>query len=1021
MDNHFFERPILNSPYSYPEHHWELDSEGQPTQRIVDARRRAEFITPIPKPKKQKRKLTQETLVFDEGKGLSTAKQQYDPTSIINDLRYQVDQWRRLPSPNDWQVTPETERLLQHWRHHKFSSFRPFFCQIEAVETAIWLTEVAPKIGKTGKGFIEHLANANRDANPELMRLALKLATGAGKTTVMAMLIAWQTINASRRSNSPHFTRGFLVVAPGLTIKDRLLQPHDPDNYYLSRELIPIDFLDELKKAKIVITNFHAFKLRERVEISAGGRALLQGRGEELNTLETEGQMLQRVMPDLMGIKNILVLNDEAHHCYREKPGADDEEEDLKGDEKKEAEKNTEAARVWISGLEAVNRKLGVARVIDLSATPFFLSGSGYAEGTLFPWTMSDFSLMDAIECGIVKLPRVPVADNIPGEEMPMFRNLWEHIRTKMPKKGRGKGGKLDPLGLPPQLLTALEALYGHYEKTYRLWEKAGIRVPPCFIVVCQNTAISKLVYDYISGFQRENDDGSTTLENGRLALFRNFDEHGNPFPRPNALLIDSEQLESGEALDENFRAMAADEIDRFRREIIERTGDPRQAENITDQELLREAMITVGRHGRLGGAVRCVVSVAMLTEGWDAQTVTHVLGVRAFGTQLLCEQVIGRALRRQSYDLNEDGLFNVEYADILGIPFDFTAKPVVAPPQPPRETIHVKAVRPERDALEIRFPRVVGYRVELPEDRLTADFNDDSVMELTPDLVGATETQNSGIIGEKVDLNLVHTGDVRPSQVLYELVSYLVLTKWRDPGEDPKLHLFGQLKRIAKQWLDGYLVCKGGTYPAQLKYKMLADMACEKITAGITRAFVGQRPIIAVLDPYNPTGSTIHVNFNTSKTDRWETDARRCHINWVILDSDWEAEFCRVAESHPRVRAYVKNHNLGFEVPYRYGSEMRKYRPDFIVLVDDGHGDEDLLHLIIEIKGYRREDAKEKKSTMDTYWVPGVNHIAKYGRWAFAEFTEVYQIEADFKAKVESEFNKMIESVTIQTAGEQK
>ena len=193
--------------------------------------------------------------------------------------------------------------------------------------------------------------------------------------------------------------------------------------------------------------------------------------------------------------------------------------------------------------------------------------------------------------------------------------------------------------------------------------------------------------------------------------------------------------------------------------------------------------------------------------------------------------------------------------------------------------------------------------------------------------------------------------------------------------------------------------------------------MACERITAGITRAFVGERPIKAVLDPYNPTGSTAHVSFNTSKTDRWETDARRCHINWVILDSDWEAEFCRVAESHPRVRAYVKNHNLGLEVPYRYGSEMRKYLPDFIVLVDDGHGDDDLLHLIVEIKGYRREDAKEKKSTMETYWVPGVNNLAQYGRWAFAEFTEVYQIEADFKAKVESEFNKMIESVTAQPA----
>ena len=358
---------------------------------------------------------------------------------MINAVRQQVDQWRSLPHPNQWQVTPETARLLQHWRQHQFSNIRPFFCQVEAVETAIWLTEVAPNTGR-GKAFLEHLANANHDANPELMRLALKLATGAGKTTVMAMLIAWQTINAVRRPNSKTFTRGFLIVAPGLTIRDRLrvLQPNDPDSYYASRELIPSDMLGDLERAKIVITNYHAFKLRERLELSRGGRALLQGRGEALHTLETEGQMLQRVMPELMGLKNILVINDEAHHCYREKPDADDDS-DLKGDDRQEAEKNNEAARVWISGLEVVARKLGVTRVIDLSATPFFLRGSGYAEGTLFPWTMSDFSLMDAIECGIVKLPRVPVADNIPGGEMPKFRNLWEHIRTRMPRKGRGK------------------------------------------------------------------------------------------------------------------------------------------------------------------------------------------------------------------------------------------------------------------------------------------------------------------------------------------------------------------------------------------------------------------------------------------------------------------------------------------------------------------------------------------------------------------------------------------------------
>jgi type III restriction enzyme len=1013
MSNEFFEKPILNSPYEYPSRHWELDETGQPTTRIVEDRRRAEFVSPIPKPKKR-RNVGQAELNLAVADGISTEDQQYNPTPVINELRRHVDEWRKLSNPRDWLVTPETARLLEHWRAYPFQGIRPFFCQVEAMETAIWLTEVAPKLGKAGRKFLDHLEASNEQANPGLPRLALKLATGAGKTTVMAMLIAWQTINAVRRPNSKSFTRGFLVVTPGLTIRDRLrvLQPNDPDSYYQSRELVPGDMLGDLDRAKIVITNYHAFKLRDRMELSAGNRALLQGRGPALETLESEGQMLRRVMPELMGMKQIMVLNDEAHHCYREKP--DGSEGKLTGDDRKEAEDNNQAARLWISGIEAVQRKLGLARVFDLSATPFFLRGSGYAEGTLFHWTMNDFSLMDAIECGIVKLPRVPVADNIPGEDMPKFRNLWEHIRTRMPKKGRGKSKILDPLSLPVELQTALEALYGHYEKTYRLWEDEGVSVPPCFIVVCNNTSTSKLVYDFISGFYRETEDRSTQLENGRLALFRNFDEHGNQIARPRTLLIDSEQLESGDALDQNFRKMAADEIERFRREIVERTGDHQAADKLSDQELLREVMNTVGKKDRLGESIRCVVSVSMLTEGWDANTVTHVLGVRAFGTQLLCEQVVGRALRRQSYDLNEEGLFNVEYADVLGIPFDFTAKPVVAPPTPPRETIQVKAVRPDRDALEIRFPRVEGYRVELPEERLTAEFNDDSILELTPDLVGPSVTHNQGIIGEGVDLNLEHLEDLRRSTLLFNLTKRLIYTKWRDPNDEPKLHLFGQLKAIARQWLDRCLVCKGGTYPAQLMYQELADMACERITAGITHALADERPIKALLDPYNPTGSTMHVNFTTSKRTRWETDARRCHVNWVICDSDWEAELCRVVEAHPRVLAYVKNQGLGLEVPYRYGSESRKYRPDFIVVVDDGR--EDPLHLIVEIKGYRREDAKEKKNAMDAYWVPGVNNLGTYGRWAFAELTEVYRIEADFAARVEGELHKMVDSVVAES-----
>ena len=1009
MTDEFFASPILNSPYAAPTRHWELDESGQPTQRKVAGRRKASFVTPIPKSRKQTK--AQTALVLDEGLGLSTADQQYDIRSLINELREQVSRWRSLKNPNDWRVTPETRRLLQHWRTHAFSGVRPFFCQVEAVETVIWLTEVAPEIGKEGRRFLDHLTAVNAEANPELLRLALKLATGAGKTTVMAMIIAWQTINAVRHPSSRRFTRGFLVVTPGITIRDRLqvLQPNDPNAYYAARELVPGDMVAELNKARIVITNYHAFKRRERLEISKGGRALLQGHGPALETLETEGQMLQRVMPDLMGMKNILALNDEAHHCYREKPGTDDDAT-LKGDERKEAEANREAARLWISGLEAVSRKLGLARVLDLSATPFFLSGSGYAEGTLFPWTMSDFSLMDAIECGIVKLPRVPVADNIPEAEVPVFRELWSHIASRMPKKGAGKSGVLDPHLIPAELQTALEALYGHYARTFAQWEATpGVDVPPCFIVVCNNTATSKLVYEYISGFTRAQEDGSTRTHNGRLPLFDNFNEHGNPYARPRTLLIDSAQLESGEALDDNFRKIAAAEPEQFKRERRERSGVQESTDDIPDQDILREVMNTVGKKDRLGESIRCVVSVAMLTEGWDANTVTHVLGVRAFGTQLLCEQVIGRALRRQSYELNDKGLFDVEYADVLGIPFDFTAKPVPSKPQPVKPTVQVRAVSPERDGLESRFPRLDGYIVRLPAERLVAEFTDDHTMHLTPASVGPTETRNEGIIGEGVDLSLVHSREFRQSSLIFHLTNRLLHTHWRDPNGQPKLHLFGQLKAIVRHWLDHHLVCSGGTYPAQLMYLQLADDACERITAGIVEKMGDARTVLPMFDPYNPVGSTRHVNFTTSKTLRWQTRADRCHLNWVICDSNWEAEFCRVVEKHPRVRAYVKNHNLGFEVPYRSGAESRRYRPDFIVLVDDGRGDDDLLRLVVEIKGRRGENAKEKANTIRQYWVPAVNNDGGFGRWAVAEFTDVYAMEADFMATLEAAVDDLL------------
>jgi type III restriction enzyme len=458
MAQQFFEDPVLNSPYEPPARHWELGPSGQPTNVIIGRRRRSDLISPIPPSKKNRRKASEADLFAD-----AREEQTYDPIESINGIRSAVESWRALPE-TQWRVTETTKRLLRHWRSHEFQNQRPFFCQVEAIETVIWLTEVAPRSSSQGRRFWEFLEQANKEANPELVRMALKLATGAGKTTVMAMLIAWQTLNAVRHPGSKTFTKGFLVIAPGITIRDRLrvLQPHDPDSYYKSREIVPDDMLGDLGKAKIIITNFHAFKRRAEVSLNKVQQAALQTEEKP----ETDGALVRRVAGDLMGIRNVCVINDEAHHCYRERQRGDGEK--LAGDDLAEAKRNNDAARLWISGIEAIKRELGVRRVYDLSATPFFLKGSGYREGTLFGWTVCDFNLMDAIECGIVKLPRVPIIDNIPGGDTPMFRNLWEHVAKKLPKKGRSKAGPLDPQKLPAELLTAIDALYGPLRKDRR-------------------------------------------------------------------------------------------------------------------------------------------------------------------------------------------------------------------------------------------------------------------------------------------------------------------------------------------------------------------------------------------------------------------------------------------------------------------------------------------------------------------------------------------------------------------------
>ncbi|MGE0119519.1 MAG: BPTD_3080 family restriction endonuclease [Dongiaceae bacterium] len=982
MANAFINNPILNSPFREPNRHFHLNEDGTPTGIINPARRPSAYVVPIPQAKKRSGR-GQGELALEEG---DAGTGRLSPNDFINELRGYVKAWRDLP-PSQWGVTHETSRLLAHWRDAERE--QPlFFCQVEAAETIIWLTEVAPRPGRLD--IRKRLEAFNAEANPELFRMAMKMATGTGKTTVMAMLIAWHAVNKARHRNSKTFSDAFLIVTPGITIKDRLrvLLPSDPQNYYETRNIVPPDMLDDVRKAEIVITNYHAFKRRDTIEAPKLTKALLAGRNESFDTIESEGEMVARVCRVLMRRHNIIVINDEAHHCYRHKTGDDAAQETkLDAEEKDEAKKRAEAARIWISGVEAVKRTLGVSVVYDLSATPFFLRGSGYPENALFPWVVSDFSLMDAIESGIVKVPRVPVSDNQVGGELPVYRNLWPRIRQDLPRKGRQKQKteNLDPEKLPKELLGALHALYDHYAKVFALWKQAGQGTPPVFIIVCNNTSVSKLVYDYISGYERPEGEQTYPIA-GHLPLFRNIEDGKHVVP-PRTLLIDSEQLDSGEALSPEFRKVVSGEIDEFKHELRQRFPD-RDTDKITDEDLLREVMNTVGKAGKLGEHLRCVVSVSMLTEGWDANTVTHILGVRAFGTQLLCEQVVGRGLRRVSYDPDDMG--TPEYADILGIPFAFAAGPEIAAPKPPKPITRVYAL-PERAEAEIRFPRLSGYRVSLPEERLTAKFDRDAKLTITPNDV-PTRTEVEAIVGEGITLTLDGLKERRESEVHFTVAGHALRTKFRDDDGNLRPHLFPDLLRITRDWFGKCVTFKGSTFPQLFLWRPFADQAVERIYNAVTRELRGTERLRPIPDSYNPEGSSRHVDFPTTKQTLWRTRADKCQINFVVCDSEWEAALAATLEAMPEVRHFVKNQSLNFTVPYVQEGGERTYLPDYIVHVTMPDGG--ALNLIIEVKGFRGRDAQMKAATMQNLWVPAVNNDGKFGRWAFLEIRDIHDAE---------------------------
>ena len=977
MATRTIENPVLNSPFQEPLRHFRFDDQGI-TSDIVSGRRPSSYFVPVPEARRRDGQLA---MVAE------WTQDRIEENELVERIRERVSVWRRGGYQG---VTRTSRRLLEYWQAPDRER-RLFFCQVEAAETAIYLLEVASQYGEP---WIENQLREFADQwNPGLLRVAFKMATGTGKTVLMAMLIAWQTLNKRASPRDTRFTDTFLVVTPGITIRDRLrvLLPNDPGNYYRERDVVPPELTDGLGSARIHIVNFHQFLRRKTGDASKLAESILR-----TQHIETPDQMVRRVCRDLGAKRQIIVFNDEAHHCYRVRPSA--KKVRLSPDERQEAKQRTEQARVWLAGLQAVQRKLGIKVVYDLSATPFFLRGSGYDEGALFPWVVSDFSLIDAIESGIVKVPRVPVSDDAVVDNQPVFRNLWVNIREQLPRGGPRSARVTGSPILPAQLEAALRTLYRNYKEQFRLWEQSpeaqAHSTPPVFIIVCSNTKVSRLVYNFVAGWEDPRLEGDTPyVHSGQLGLFSNATD-GRWSSRPNTILIDSAELDSGEQMSPAFRRDARREIEEFRREYRRRYPG-RDAASLTDEDLLREVMNTVGKPGRLGERVRCVVSVSMLTEGWDANTVTHILGVRAFGTQLLCEQVVGRALRRRSYEPDDTGMLEAEYAEIYGVPFAFIpASGSVIDPKPSPLPTRVRAL-PERAYAELTFPNLTGYRFDLEPQRLTHQFSDKTRLRLSTQDV-PTETVVASIVGEDQTHTLDDLRNEREQTVAFRLARYTLEEYFRDEAGHLQMWAFPQLLRISRAWLGECLELKDNTYPQLLLVQALGRRAAELIRLSIESSTDRAERLRPILNHYNPRGSTRHVEFDTTRPTM-TTDPNKCHVSHVVADTNtWEQKAAQVLEAMPHVRHYVKNHGLEFRIPYTYDGRERWYYPDFIARIDDGRGSDDPLYLVLEVSGPDLPDKAAKTATASKLWIPAVNNAGAWGRWRFYESKDPWKLQTE-------------------------
>jgi type III restriction enzyme len=989
------DRPILCSPYAEPTEHWVYTTEGDAIR--MPGRRPASYWYK-----------TQRTA---GGQMALIAEEEREELPLVNALRADVKRWRASGYEGATRVTRE---LLRYW----WRADRPrrlFFCQLEATETVIFLNEVrlAGRKPRFTPQFtddhVDRLRDLPADPNlPALTRLGLKMATGSGKTVVMAMLLAWSFCNRGQVSSDTRFPSSALVVCPNLTIKERLqvLRPENPKNYYADFDLVPAAMRPLLQQGKVLVTNWHLFA-PESEHVEGGKSYTVVNKGPE-----SPAAFGRRVLGDLADRAPILVLNDEGHHAWRPAPalslaGRGQGE----GEFSKDLQAEIEEATVWINGLDTLNRAAGIRCCVDLSATPFYLGGTGYIEGAPFPWLVSDFGLVDAIESGIVKIPRLPVSDTT-GRPEPRYFRLWQHITEGLQPGERlpGQARKPKPDVVYREAEPALNTLAGQWVERFKYIEDATDekdKTPPALIIVCDNTDIAEVFYRSISGesqaevvdveaevkaeVEDEEEEDEEPRKKKVKAKTRTVHGPGRIFPEYFAnregftptIRIDSKLLTQAES------------------------GDPNVTRNDAAEQL-RKIVATVGVKGEPGEQVRCVVSVAMLNEGWDAHNVTHILGVRAFGSQLLCEQVIGRGLRRMDYTVDpQTGMLTEEYVDIYGVPFSlipFRGRETRAAAPVDRPKNHVRAL-PERAAYELKFPVVEGYAFALRRNVITADIGKMEPLRLEPEheptavfvkprvgyeigaasLAGPGEFQQQDRQAYYASTHLQTIEFEIARQVVFALVGDGEHAP--DPSSNPRLRLqsrhqlFPQVLRLIHAYIERKVDCRG-VDPRELGQEKYFRRVIERMIAAIRPDDApggrGEPPLMPILNRYKSIGTTAEVDF---KTTRPCFGAQRSHINLVAADTvTWEQSAAFRLEQAVltgAVKYYARNDGLGFVIPYEYMGISHHYEPDFLVkLAND-------VTLVLEIKG-QVTDQDNAKHEAAKRWIAAVNNWGELGRWYF-------------------------------------